>query len=116
MRTGHPIDLQVLVEPEYLRAAAEVSGQLEAGRAHPQALHARTPARSTPPCTTPSARSTASTATTPTARSSCTHDLGHYLGAEFAGEQLDHYVLREPKPTMPLYHLVGRSIRSTPRT
>lgn len=35
------------------------------------------------------------------------HDLGHYLGHEFAGETLDQYVLREPKPRMPLYHLVG---------
>jgi L-alanine-DL-glutamate epimerase-like enolase superfamily enzyme len=35
------------------------------------------------------------------------HDLGHYLGSEFAGESLDQYVLPEPKPRMPLYHLVG---------
>ncbi len=34
-------------------------------------------------------------------------DLGHYLGQDFAGEYLDHYTLREPKPRMPLYHLVG---------
>ncbi|WP_439620862.1 enolase C-terminal domain-like protein [Gemmata sp.] len=35
------------------------------------------------------------------------HDLGHYLGAEFAGDRLDRYVTAEPKATMPLYHLVG---------
>ena len=35
------------------------------------------------------------------------HDLGHYLGQEFAGERLHNYVLSEPKPRMPLYHLVG---------
>lgn len=34
-------------------------------------------------------------------------DLGAYLGSEFSGEYLDRYTLREPKPTMPLYHLVG---------
>ena len=34
-------------------------------------------------------------------------DLGAYLGPEFAGEYLDAYTLREPKPRMPLYHLVG---------
>ncbi len=34
-------------------------------------------------------------------------DLGHYLGADFAGEFLDRYTLRQPKPRMPLYHLVG---------
>jgi L-alanine-DL-glutamate epimerase-like enolase superfamily enzyme len=34
-------------------------------------------------------------------------DLGAYLSPEFAGEYLDRYTLREPKPRMPLYHLVG---------
>ncbi len=35
------------------------------------------------------------------------HDLGHYLGAEFAGDRLDTYLTRQPRPRMPLYHLVG---------
>src|SRR5262249_6703386 len=35
------------------------------------------------------------------------HDLGHYLGKEFAGEQLEPYLSREPAPRLPLYHLVG---------
>ncbi|QDU26951.1 hypothetical protein ETAA8_20350 [Anatilimnocola aggregata] len=35
------------------------------------------------------------------------HDLAHYLTPEFAGEYLDRYTSRVPKPTMPLYHLVG---------
>jgi len=34
-------------------------------------------------------------------------DLAHYLTPEFAGEYLDRYTLREPKPRIPLYHLVG---------
>jgi len=34
-------------------------------------------------------------------------DLGSYLSEEFSGEYLDRYTLREPKPSMPLYHLVG---------
>ena len=34
-------------------------------------------------------------------------DLAHHLGPEFAGEYLDRYTLRQPKPQMPLYHLVG---------
>jgi len=35
------------------------------------------------------------------------HDLAHYLTPEFAGEYLDRYTSRAPKPSMPLYHLVG---------
>jgi L-alanine-DL-glutamate epimerase-like enolase superfamily enzyme len=34
-------------------------------------------------------------------------DLAAYLTDEFAGEYLDRYTLREPKASMPLYHLVG---------
>jgi len=34
-------------------------------------------------------------------------DLSAYLNVEFAGEYLDRYTLRRPKPSMPLYHLVG---------
>jgi L-alanine-DL-glutamate epimerase-like enolase superfamily enzyme len=35
------------------------------------------------------------------------HDLAYYLDKQFAGEYLDQYTLRGPKPRMPLYHLVG---------
>jgi L-alanine-DL-glutamate epimerase-like enolase superfamily enzyme len=34
-------------------------------------------------------------------------DLAAYLDERFAGEYLDRYTLRRPRPTMPLYHLVG---------
>lgn len=41
-------------------------------------------------------------------------DLGHFLGTEFAGETLEPYVLKQPKPRMPLYHLVGALDPLTP--
>ena len=44
------------------------------------------------------------------------HDLGHYLGADFQGETLDRYLRKQPQPRMPLYHLVGASIRWKPAT
>lgn len=34
-------------------------------------------------------------------------DLSAWLGDDFRGEYLDRYTSREPKPRMPLYHLVG---------
>lgn len=42
------------------------------------------------------------------------HDLGHYLGKEFAGDRLHDFVAPDPKPTMPLYHLVGALDPLTP--
>ncbi len=44
----------------------------------------------------------------------CNRDLAAYLSDEFAGEYLDRYTLREPKPRMPLYHLVGALDPLTP--
>ncbi len=34
-------------------------------------------------------------------------DLSHFLDASFKGQYLDNYTLTKPKPTLPLYHLVG---------
>ncbi len=34
-------------------------------------------------------------------------DLSSFLGGDFEGEDLSRYTRREPKSTMPLYHLVG---------
>jgi L-alanine-DL-glutamate epimerase-like enolase superfamily enzyme len=41
-------------------------------------------------------------------------DLGSYLNSDFAGEYLDRYTLRAPKPRMPLYHLIGALDPLTP--
>jgi len=41
-------------------------------------------------------------------------DLSTYLDEQFEGEYLDQYTLREPKPRMPLYHLVGALDPLTP--
>jgi L-alanine-DL-glutamate epimerase-like enolase superfamily enzyme len=35
------------------------------------------------------------------------HDLSRYLDGRFAGQYLDQYTSRQPKPRIPLYHLVG---------
>ncbi|HQX54036.1 MAG TPA: mandelate racemase/muconate lactonizing enzyme family protein [Planctomycetaceae bacterium] len=37
----------------------------------------------------------------------CNTDLSEYLDDQFAGEYLDQYTLREPVPSLPLYHLIG---------
>ncbi len=35
------------------------------------------------------------------------HSLEYHLNDDFRGEYLDRYILSQPKPRMPLYHLVG---------
>ena len=104
---GHPIDLNHALEPEYLRSADIVSRELRLDEAIPKL------------CTLVVAspfdaaihdafgklhnRSTYQTYGPDLMR----HDLSHYIGNEFKGEYLEKYVLKTPKPAMPLYHLVG---------
>jgi L-alanine-DL-glutamate epimerase-like enolase superfamily enzyme len=104
---GHPVDINWALEGDYLKAAGEVSRELKLTQPIP-AL-----------CTLVTAspfdaavhdafgklhnRSTYQTY----GPDLMTHDLSHYIGSEFKGEYLDKYVLKMPKPSMPLYHLVG---------
>ena len=104
---GHPVDLNWALEHDYLNAADEVSRELKLAQPIPKL------------CTLTTAspfdaavhdafgklhsRSTYQTYGPDLMR----HDLAHYIGSEFKGEYLDRYVLKTPKPSMPLYHLVG---------
>lgn len=104
---GHPIDLNHGLEPEYLKAAEKVSAELKLDSPIPKlctlvvaspfdaAVHdafGKLHNRSTYQTYGPDLME---------------HDLSHYIGTEFKGEYLEKYVLKTPKPSMPLYHLVG---------
>jgi L-alanine-DL-glutamate epimerase-like enolase superfamily enzyme len=102
---GHPIDLNLTAEPEYFKAAVEVSQ----GMAEP-----------IPPlCTIVTASpfdAAMHDAYGKLHRVNCfqalgplfmRNDLAHYLGPEFKGEKLDLYIPPAPAPQLPLYHLVG---------
>jgi L-alanine-DL-glutamate epimerase-like enolase superfamily enzyme len=102
---GHPIDLTCALEPAYLETAGELSRTLAEPIPHLCTLVAASPFDAA-----------LHDAFGKVHGRSCyhtygpdlmTHDLGHYLGAEFQGETLDRYVQREPKARLPLYHLVG---------
>ena len=73
-------------------AARAARGRQPAGSGHPRRLRAR-PSGGTP--------------TTCWGRSSSIATSARTWRREFAGEYLDRYTLRQPKPRMPLYHLVG---------
>ena len=105
--TGHPIDLNTLLEPEYLKAAAEVSQRLKLDQPIPKLCM----------LVTASAFDAAvNDAFGKVHRLNCyrtygpefmSRDLAHYLTPEFKGEYPSQYVTPDPKPRMPLYHLVG---------
>lgn len=105
--TAHPIDLTWGLEPTYLQAATDVAKQLNLAEPIP---HLCTLVVASP------FDAALHDAYGKVHGLNCyrtygpefmNHDLSHYLGAEFQGEHLDHYVLQESKPRMPLYHLIG---------
>jgi len=106
---GHPIDITWTLEKSYLRAADEVSRELQLAEPVPKLctlvvaspfdaalhdafgkLHGLSSYRTYGP-------------------DFMTHDLGTYLDADFRGETLDRYVRATPTPRLPLYHSIGAS-------
>ena len=104
---GHPIDLTHTLEPEYIKASADVRDNLQLAEPIPVL------------CTLVAASpfdAALHDAFGKVHGLNCyrtygpdflSHDLGHYLGDEFRGDTLDKYISTEPKPRMPLYHLIG---------
>jgi L-alanine-DL-glutamate epimerase-like enolase superfamily enzyme len=102
---GHPLDLAHVLEPEYLRAALEVSRGLPEpipklctlvvaspfdAALHDAygKLHGRNTYATYGPDLLP-------------------HDLSRYLGPEFRGERLERYLLGNRQRRIPLFHSVG---------
>jgi L-alanine-DL-glutamate epimerase-like enolase superfamily enzyme len=107
--SGHPIDLFRVLEPAYLRAAADVSGAralpvpipklctLVVASAFDAAIHDAY------------GKAFRVSAYETYGPSHMTRDLAADLGPEFKGEYLDRYVPSAPRATIPLFHSVGAS-------
>jgi L-alanine-DL-glutamate epimerase-like enolase superfamily enzyme len=105
--SGHPLDLNLLLEPEWLKAAAEVSTELKLAAPIPKL------------CTLVTASpfdAALHDAFGKIHRLNChqtygsqfvTHDLSHYLNSDFKGEYLNQYLRKSPAPLVPMYHSVG---------
>ncbi len=104
---GHPIDINCALEPQYLRAAAEISQDLPLAEPIPKlctlvtaspfdaALHdgfGKLHGRNVYQCYGPDL---------------LPNDLAQYLGKDYAGQWLNHFLLTRPQPAMPVYHSVG---------
>ena len=105
--TGHPIDLNVLLEPEYLQAAAEVSRLLKLDEPIPKLCMLVTASPIDAAIHDAFGKAHGLNCYHTYGPEFMSHDLSHYLTPEFKGEYPSRYVTREPKPRMPLYHLVG---------
>lgn len=105
--SGHPIDLNVALEPAYLKAAEDVSREQKLAQPIPKLCTLVTASPFDAALHDAYGKLHGRNSFQTVGRDYLRYDLSHYLGAEFRGESLDRYVLPEPKATMPLYHLVG---------
>ncbi len=107
--TGHPIDINVALEPEYLKAAAEVSHRLQLEEPIPKLCVLVTASAFDAALHDAFGKVHALSSYRTYGRDFMAHDLSHYLGPEFNGEYLDQYLLMEPSARLALYHSVGAS-------
>src|SRR6266545_4066169 len=104
---GHPLDLSLVLEPEYLAAAAEVSRERRLDQPIPKlcTLVAASPFDAALHDAFGKAHARNVYATY--GPDLMTHDLSRYLGPEFKGERLDRCLLGKPRERIPLFHSVG---------
>ena len=105
--TGHPIDINCALQPEYLKAAAEVSRDLKLTEPIPNLCTIVTASAFDAAIHDAFGKAHGLNCYRTYDSGFMSHDLGHYLGPTFKGEYVSQYVSRDPKPRMPMYHLVG---------
>ncbi len=105
--SGHPIDLMHTLEPKFLVLAVEVGKKLNLADPIPKLCTLVTASPVDAALHDAFGKANDINSYNGLGSNFMNHDLSHYLNADFQGEYLDRYTLREPKAHMPLYHLVG---------
>lgn len=104
---GHPLDLTWTLDPAYHHAAAEASRRLQLAQPIPRLCTLVVASAFDAALHDAFGKVHGVSSYHTYGPDFVTHDLGHYFGAEFQGDSLEHYLDRDPKPRLPLYHLVG---------
>jgi L-alanine-DL-glutamate epimerase-like enolase superfamily enzyme len=104
---GHPVEINLALEPAYLEAAASVSRERELAEPVPKLATLVTASPFDAALHDAYGKLHGINCYHGYGREFLPRDLGDLLAPDFRGEFLDRYVLGKPKPAMPLYHLVG---------
>jgi len=104
---AHPLQITTDLARDYAALAARITGAAGLGEAMPRLaqLVAASPLEAA--LHDAQGKAVGANSYDLLGREHVSSDLEYWLGAEFAGEYLDAYTSRRPKPRMPLYHLVG---------
>jgi len=106
---GHPIDLFRVLEPEYLRAASEVSRKLNLPVPIPKLCTLVVASAFDAAIHDAYGKVFGVSSYETYGQKFAAHDLSKDLGPEFRGEYLDRYVPSTPRATTLLFHSVGAS-------
>lgn len=104
---GHPLELTHLLEGAYQSAADEVTAAAELSEPMPRLAQLVSASPLEAAIHDAYGKTLGQNSYNLLGPEFVNADISAYLGSEFAGEYLDRYTLRQPKPRTPLYHLVG---------
>jgi len=106
---AHPLDINHALEPEYLKAAAETSREMQLARPIPKLCTLVTASPVDAALHDAFGRLHGRNSFTVCGREFVRFDLSHYLNGDFRGEYLEPYILSTPAPRIRMYHSVGAS-------
>jgi L-alanine-DL-glutamate epimerase-like enolase superfamily enzyme len=106
---GHPLDTNHELEPAFLKAAVETSGELQLPRPIPVLCTLVTASPFDAAIHDAYGRLHGRNSFNACGRDFVRHDLAHYLNSAFRGEYLDRYILPKAAPMVRMYHSVGAS-------
>jgi L-alanine-DL-glutamate epimerase-like enolase superfamily enzyme len=106
---AHPLDINKALEPEYLKAATEVSSEMKLQRPIPKLCTLVTASPVDAALHDAFGKLHGRNSFSVCGKEFVRYDLSHYLNAEFRGEYLDQYILQRPTPRIRIYHSVGAS-------
>jgi len=106
---AHPLDVNHELEPEYLKAAAEVSREMKLDVPVPKLCTIVTASAIDAALHDAFGRLHGRNSFTAAGKDFVRYDLAHYLNQEFRGEYLDNYVAHRAAPRVRMYHSVGAS-------
>ena len=106
---AHPLDINLALEPEYLKAAAETSREMQLGQPIPKLCTLVTASPVDAALHDAFGKLHGRNSFTVCGKDFVRYDLSHYLNGEFRGEYLDQYISPTAAPRVRMYHSVGAS-------
>jgi len=104
---AHPLDIVLQLSAEYPHQARQLQNKLDLGEPYPELAQLVAASALDAALHDGYGRALGLNSYDTLSSQFMNYDLSEYLDASFKGEYLDQYTLRTPKPSLPLYHLVG---------